>query len=383
MLDLTVEPDLNEFIYRKFREYYYRNIETITGPPQIESREIGYLTFSNAMVRHLSVRDVGELRSLILRVIPRGIFASVAYYSHPALPIQDKGFLGADLFLDIDADMLDLPCKAKHDLAFCLACDAIQAASEVTQCSSCGSTNLKTQKWTCGNCVQQAKIEVAKALKIMQEELGFDAQDISVYFSGSRGFHILVTSTAVQDLGQQERLELLDYFLGRGINATALGFRDNMNQKELSSLVQRLRLDGGWRTKLFADLSEQLVLESYKRGGLNELTALLQASVERHKVRLDPVVTGDLHRLARLEGSLHEDTGLIKIRCKDLMKFDPFTEAVAFEDDPQVKVKVKFVPILYWKGQEYRLARDTVVRLPQGLAIYLLCKGAASLVIEQ
>jgi len=367
------------FLYRSFREYYYSNIEKIQGPLHIESREIGYIPFEGTMIRHISVRDLGELRGLILHVIPRGIFTSVAYYTHPSLPIDEKGFTGADLFIDIDADMLEPPCKALHDFMMCQDCWYVQATSEGSRCLYCSSNNVQLQKWACETCIEQAKREVEKALKFISEDLGFSKQSVSIYFSGHRGFHLVVTSDEVQELGQQERAELLDYFLGRGISITALGFRENMSGIELQQLVNKLKEDGGWRTRLFRDIQERDLISAYKNKGLSGIAELLELRIKELRVNLDPVVTGDIHRLVRLDRSLHEDTGLMKIKCEDITHFDPFSDAVAFNDEPYVEIYVRSAPTLKWKGQTYKLEKKTKVSVPRGLAIYLICKQAATL----
>ena len=376
---LSKDDDI-KFLYRAFREYYYRNIEQIQGPPQIEAREIGYLPFEGTMVRHIGVRDLGELRGLILHVIPKGIFTSVAYYTHPSLPINEKGFTGADLFIDIDADMLDLPCKSLHDFIICQDCLAVQGADSGSRCLHCSSTNVQLQKWTCETCIKYAKREVEKALKFMSEDLGFSKQSVSVYFSGHRGFHLLVASDEVQELGQQERAELLDYFLGRGISITALGFRENMNEVELQQLVNKLKDDGGWRARLFQNIREQDLISAYKSKGLSGITELVELKVRELRVNLDPVVTGDIHRLVRLDRSLHEDTGLIKMKCEDVVNFDPFSDAVVFDDEPYTNIYVLNAPTLKWKGLTYKFPRKTNVSVPKGLAVYLICKQAATLV---
>ncbi len=49
---------------------------------------------------------------------------------------------------------------------------------------------------------------------------------------------------------------------------------------------------------------------------------------------IDTVVTTDIHRLIRMNGTLHGKSGLLKVEfpVKHLSDFDPFKEAVAFKE---------------------------------------------------
>ena len=50
-------------------------------------------------------------------------------------------------------------------------------------------------------------------------------------------------------------------------------------------------------------------------------------------VKIDPNVTMDIHRIFRLPGSINSKSGLTKILCTDLTKFDPYTDACFLNDD--------------------------------------------------
>ena len=96
---------------------------------------------------------------------------------------------------------------------------------------------------------------------------------------------------------------------------------------------------------------------------------------------IDTVVTTDIHRLIRMDGTLHGKTGLKKVEfpAADLAKFDAFTEAVAFKEG-KAKVSVSCAP-------EFRLGETTFgpytnakVELPTAAAVLLICKGRAEAV---
>ena len=50
-----------------FKEYYFRSSDKIRPPSKIEMREFGYLPFEGSMVRHLSFKDIGSLRALLVK----------------------------------------------------------------------------------------------------------------------------------------------------------------------------------------------------------------------------------------------------------------------------------------------------------------------------
>ena len=69
---------------------------------------------------------------------------------------------------------------------------------------------------------------------------------------------------------------------------------------------------------------------------------------------IDTVVTTDIHRLIRMNGTLHGKTGLKKsgVSSGKPVDFDPFTEAVAFKKGT-AKVLVSDAP-------EFRLGGETL-----------------------
>ena len=57
------------------------------------------------MRRHIGFSDRGEMESYILNLIPQHTYYSTAYYEKPyAGTMADKGWSGADLIFDLDAD---------------------------------------------------------------------------------------------------------------------------------------------------------------------------------------------------------------------------------------------------------------------------------------
>ena len=97
----------------------------------------------------------------------------------------------------------------------------------------------------------------------------------------------------------------------------------------------------------------------------------------------DEPVTGDIHRLIRLPGSLHGGSGLkvTTMDSKKLEKFDPMKDAIAFGDN---LVKVRSIvshPVTMGDGLA-TLKPESVVDLPEKAAIYFMARNWAHMVLE-
>jgi len=71
------------------------------------------------MLRHKGFRNVDALRSFLKTVVPSDVYYSSAYYERPEEDMRGKGWLGADLIFDIDADHIPTPCAKVHDIWVC------------------------------------------------------------------------------------------------------------------------------------------------------------------------------------------------------------------------------------------------------------------------
>ncbi|MEO2236712.1 MAG: hypothetical protein ABGW95_00470, partial [Candidatus Poseidoniia archaeon] len=111
-------------------------------------------------------------------------------------------------------------------------------------------------------------------------------------------------------------------------------------------------------------------------------TALRDAALSACAVHADEPVTGDLHRLIRLPGTLHGGTGLLarSVTLDELRDFDPYRQATALGDAP---VKVRSVakhPIAM--GDVASLEPDEVTELPTAQGAYFMARGFATLEVE-
>jgi DNA primase small subunit len=94
--------------------------------------------------------------------------------------------------------------------------------------------------------------------------------------------------------------------------------------------------------------------------------------------KIDTVVTTDIHRLIRMNGTLHGKTGLKKTEfpADKLEDFDPFTQAVAFKKGA-AKVLVSDAPEFRLGGNTLGPYKNQTVELPVAAAVMLICKGRA------
>jgi len=109
---------------------------------------------------------------------------------------------------------------------------------------------------------------------------------------------------------------------------------------------------------------------------------LIQYIADKQSVKIDTVVTTDIHRLIRLAGSLHEKTGFMKTEVlhSNIDDFDPFKEAVAFKEG-HVTVNVTEAPEFRIGDSHYGPFKNSSnIELPTAAALLLIRKQVAKVV---
>lgn len=361
------------------KEYYFNHHDLIPVPQKIGEREFGYQKFNGGMTRHIAIRDIRELHLLLMRETPSDVYCSNAYYSFPSMPMSEKDWKGADLIFDIDAKDLALPCRPGHSVSRCGTCGAASAGRHAA-CPACASQKVDSVSVACRNCIDESKREVAKLVRILDEDLGISPSEVQVYFSGNEGFHVKVAGTAYETLGSQERADLVDYVMFNGAIPETFGVR---RQGASKSSLPELG-EPGWRGRVASGIfgsktraqkmSRQVLLEGYPafQGRLEGLKGTLGA-------RVDPKVTMDIHRIFRLEGSVNSKSGLAKVAAGDLDSFDPFTEACLLGDE-KVEVAADCPVQIKLRNKKYGPYVKEKVTIPKYAAVYLICKGLGSAV---
>ncbi len=406
----------SEFVEGMFRSYYQGSSLSVCMPPLIEKREFGFVHFSRGMVRHKSFGDEDELRRFLMTSFPSDAYYSCAYYDDPIAPMEKKGWLGADLIFDIDADHIPTTCSKIHDEWICESCQLAGVGVTPEKCPVCGSEKFAVKTWPCQECLDSAKSETIKLLDMLTDDLGFAGKDVHVYFSGHRGYHVHVESAAARDLDSIARKEIVDFIIGLGFDA---GFQDP-NRKRLGkeSFQNPPRLgDLGWRGRLAARMYDFVLnanqndlvnvgvrkkaadtlihdrndvlrkwndigrYRAVKGVGLETWKKIAEFCLNSLGSNIDTVVTTDVHRLIRLIGTLHGKTGLKKVEfpTSEIDSFDPFKSAVAFKGG-SATVCVSDVPQFRLGEQTFGPYRNCKVELPIAAALLLVCKGRAEIV---
>jgi DNA primase small subunit len=376
----------SQMIQRYFKEYYFRFGSRIKTPSEIERREFGYLPFGGMMTRHLGFKDMGDLRALLVKEAPAGVYCSNSFYDDPSAEMHLKGWKKAELIFDIDSDALNQPCKKVHDIWLCKGCGKREYGLRPESCPSCKNNRILELSWACTQCIDAAKKETFKLLDFLEFDFGIASSRTKVYFSGNAGYHITVEKSQLEDLDTHGRAELADYLSGRGLSADVLDSRRLApSDPGWRGRIARYIRDVPQNDNLFANSQvtyEQRLSEVINEFSSKKVEAFMDRVVSDNSVHIDAMVTTDIHRIFRMAETLNNKTGLVKRECeKDLSSFDPLIEAIALkEDDRKVEVVVDLSPKVELGGSSFGPFKSEATILPLFVAVYLMSKGAAKLV---
>ena len=373
------------FLRKKFHSYYLR--PSIKFPHRVERREFAFVLFNEqSMHRHISFSSKDGLLNYLKTNIPAHVYYSSAYYRNPsASTMQEKKWMGADLIFDLDADHLP---------------------------------NAKEMSYE--DSLREVKKEAIKLLSFLIDDFGFSKEEIEIYFSGSRGYHLHVSNSKVLELGSQERREIVDYITGRGLNIEEIArekkiykgkfvdktieicpqaggwkgriaktlikfFREIRNMSREKAIEELMKIESVGR-KMAEDIYDALNDERMRRieeGKLDQATAfkkIVKPLIRKLAISLhseaDEPVTADIKRLIRLPGSLHGKTGLrvTEVKIDEINEFEPLRDAVVFSDE---KVKIKMLKPFRIKMMEEEFDLKGVAKVPEYLAVFLVAKGVA------
>lgn len=358
------------FLKKKFQEYY--TSLQLEMPPVFRKREWAFVPLENlpnfVMYRHMSFEFEEEFKAYILNNVPANIFYSSAYYAKPSAEYMElKGWQGADLIFDIDAD--HLPLKS--------------ASTEVA--------------------LNVAKREVIRLANILISDFGVSKGDIKIVFSGSRGYHLHVYDERFKSLGSAERREIIDYLT---MNDVSFGFQmpetsqaervsrcmtaffmNSLKKNRLSDILKKYGIRGKSAERVLGALSNRDTLRLIARGDLSFLSGkrvrrmiedVINTCISKVSVHVDAPVTADVKRLIRFPNSLHGKTGLkaVPIDLDEIKDFNPLRDAIAFGEE-KVKVRAKSKIREKIGEEEIKLSTGEKALLPEFAAIFLLCKGLA------
>ena len=368
------EADVN-FLENSFKKYYFNHFDQIKVPDRTSEREFGYQKFNSGMSRHISIKDDKELHLLLMQNIPSDVYCSNAYYTFPNLPMNEKDWQEADLIFDIDAKDLDLPCRIDHTISICNECNNVSKNS--LQCNKCNSSKLEKKSLPCKNCIDASKSEVIKLSEVLINDLDIDKENIQVYFSGNEGFHVYAYNSQFQHVGSRERSELVDYASLRGTIPETFGMRKLKQDRASFPNLD----ENGWRGRfakhVFGSKSKRSkIITELLANGYSSFQKILDNVSDNIGVKIDPNVTMDIHRIFRLPGSINSKSGLVKIHCKDLAKFDPYTEA-SFLSDDTVEILANCPIEFKLKNKKFGPYNNEKISVPTFAAVYMISKKFA------
>jgi len=368
------ESDI-QFLENSFKKYYFDHFNLIKVPERTSEREFGYQKFNSGMTRHIAIKDDKELHLLLIQNIPSDIYCSNAYYTFPNLPMNEKDWKEADLIFDIDAKDLNLSCRESHTISICNECNEI--SKNLSQCPKCNSTKLEKKSLPCKNCIDASKIEISKLSRVLIEDLAVTKENIHVYFSGNEGFHVYVYNSQFQEIRSRERSELTDYISLRGAIPETFGMRKLKQNRTYFPDFDEKGWRGRFSKQVFGSKSKRSkIITELLANGYSSFQKTLDDVSKNIGVRIDPNVTMDIHRIFRLPGSINSKSGLTKIQCNDLTKFDPYVKA-SFLSDDTVEV-IANSPIQFsLKNKKFGPYSNEKITVPTFAAVYMICKKLA------
>ncbi|MFB5604960.1 MAG: DNA primase small subunit domain-containing protein [Nitrosarchaeum sp.] len=366
-----------KFLEDSFKKYYFDHFNLIHVPNRTSEREFGFQKFNSGMTRHISLKDNKELHLLLIKNIPSDVYCSNACYSFPNLPMNEKDWKEADLIFDIDAKDLNLECRKNHTIFKCSDCNDVFTNGD--KCSKCNSIKLEKKSLPCKNCINASKNEVSKLSKILIDDLDVTENNIHVYFSGNEGFHVYVYNSQFQQLGSKERSELTDYIMFHGAIPETFGMKKfKTNRSSFPDFEEE-----GWRGRFSQEIygsksKRSKIITELITNGYSSFQKILEDLSDKIGAKIDPNVTMDIHRIFRLPGSLNSKSGLTKIFCDNLAKFDPYTEA-SFLNENIVQVLANCPITFSLKNRKFGPYFNEKVSVPTYVAVYMICKNIATI----
>ncbi|MFA5347474.1 MAG: DNA primase catalytic subunit PriS [Methanoregula sp.] len=375
-----MNPATTEFLRQRFTDYYKKT--GLVAPSSLEQREWGFVLFNPhsdgiRMRRHIGFSGRDELFQYIKNLIPQHAYYSTAYYEKPdAGTMADKGWSGADLIFDLDADHI---MRGPYD-----------------------------------RMLARVKEETGKLIAILIDEFGMDPKTIELVFSGGRGYHVHVKDIAFRGWGSEERRELIDYVCGIGIDPAAMlagkttpapGWQARYRKALLEYLLWIGTLTDG-EAMVHLTAIEGIGKESAatflkKRKEIAEeienhptsmilknrvINAILSGQDEEFKKRLlsqaalaDEPVTTDTKRLIRMPTSLHGGSGMRvqPLELRELPDFDPLVDAVVFSLR-DIRINLIHPLTMSMLGSTYELKKG-ISTVPEAVAVFLCCRGMAEI----
>lgn len=392
------------YVKQQFKNYY--TYTKIPLPDRFTRREFAVFMFNGmGMTRHMRFLSEASIHDWLAKCAPRHLYNSTAYYRNPSAPgsMENKGWLGADLIFDLDADHL-------------------RNAKEMTFEEQLAKVKEMTKKLV---------------YEFLIPDFGFAEEHIHLNFSGGRGYHVHITDPKVLSMEASDRQQVVDYITATGLKKdwafvtekVHQRYKDKVNTKEFHSLYRESA--PGWKGKLrkgmaglidtlntmndreAAEFIENLRKESGMERAIGPIRAghlydivvdsgkklkekgnlpqymnkcqiedFCELIIAYSKVNvagdIDEPVTKDVKRLIRTPYSLHGKTGLLvkPLTFNEFESFNPLYDAVVFDDQPVRVNVVKDFSINMLQQHDLKAGENIVTMY---LAVFLLGSGRAKI----
>ncbi|MDB2224266.1 DNA primase small subunit [Halorubrum ezzemoulense] len=375
-----------EYLRGRFGDYY-RSV-SLSLPPDANLREWGHIPWTpgsgTTMVRHQSLYDLGDVDTFFADNAPRHAYFSAARYDDPgATTMGQKGWRNADLVFDLDADHLP---------------------------------GVDPETTSYPEMLAACKDALVRLLDFIDDDFAFE--DVTVVFSGGRGYHVHVRDESVRELDSEARREIVDYV--RAIDLDSDGLIRTVSDRGTTKRV--LRTEGGWGARVHDALVEyaddlremgdeaarerlmeldgigegraETIRGAFDRNptavregnveaggpGVRRLVSALAARVAATDAApIDEPVTTDTRRLIRLPGTLHGGSALVvtPLDRDELADFDPLRDAVPDRFvGREIRIETDADRTVELNGERVRVesGRNTV---PEFAGAFLMARGEA------
>ncbi len=348
-----------------FKKFYASNNQI--NVDSIGQREFGVGIDKKINYRHKSFSTQREFQQFLSNETPRFVSHSVGRFEFPWVqPMEKKTLLSADLIFDLDSKP-----EEGHNPAFC------------------------------HNCVDKTRGDTIKLVEdFLLRDFGLSQSDLLIVFSGSKGFHVHVRAASVQQLSSASRRILVDYITGHeltvdnlvtnqrignrattlhGPSESATSWKAEFLNSALGYLENPIELQKKKENYLKTHLADVVHLLKngnwdFFHGSEEALPLILEKTIQTRGVQVDSPVTFDVHRLIRVPGTLHGDTGFLAkpLSMVSLSNFDATRDATAFKGKTKITLPTQLALEFDNESFELSIGENEV---PLSLAVLLTCRG--------
>ncbi|MCX8196322.1 MAG: DNA primase [Acidilobaceae archaeon] len=305
-----------------FAAYY--GLRRIRAPREVAKREFAFQPLeAESYVRHIHFPSAEALADYLVREPPKHAYYSVSLYLLPeARSMEEKGWLGSEILVDIDVDKLE-ECKA---------------------------VKLEEGEILDDSCLKDGFRQAHRAKRILERDFGLE---VIMYFSGSRGFHLVAYGEKYLRLGRDEREEIARYIAAKGLRPELLFPKASRKSRP----APPSSADPGWR------------------GWIGE-AGPEPGRAAKLGVPIDEQVTRDPSRLARILGSINGKSGLLVTEVGD--SFSPNESLAPWRGELTIRAKVSFGGLRVL-GESISLRAGESLSASAHIGLLLYLKGAAEI----